>query len=188
MIVHRCWVGDASSPIGTWQRRVLTELGHEVVDWNDPSAFEIPRTAPMDDLRQWRRHVTNVMRFAVLHEHGGMYLDHDVIPVRALPEAPWIATHGIVTNSAIALPPQHPFAAAVLEAISAAPPAETSLEASGERLVTRIYRSLGHPVPLVPLMYDRYGRLLNADAPLVHIWSAGTEGDDPTPLTPDARR
>jgi len=91
--VHRFWTGP-SLPGQGWATAVV-QRAHpdaEVAGWTLETlpADLLSLLDPGDD----PRHLSNVVRYWLLHEYGGLWLDHDVIPLRDLTGArqPWTAS------------------------------------------------------------------------------------------------
>lgn len=169
-VIHRFWMGG-EPPMEPWLGDVvrMTNPTSPLRDLRDIVAvpYDIPDTLLSDDARQLGRHTANVVRWNLLYEHGGIYLDHDVIPLRALPEGRWVAAHGTPCNCAISLPEPHdPAADLALDTIYSAKPHELSTHASGEVLLAALMATL----PQVSLMFDSAGRVLDPTSPIVHAW------------------
>lgn len=187
MLIHRYWTGPEQPPHEPWLGAVVRSMAgtHEVVDWTDdtlPPAVSMlvdsctAQVAP----RYALKHRSNLVRLALLTREGGVWLDHDVIPLVRLDqlEPPWIAATGSTPCScAMAFPMLHPMLRRVLSAALDAPgsPHATSMFVSGEQLIAR---HLTRDVQLVRLPFDASGAALRLDAPaaLVHTWATGAQG------------
>lgn len=142
------------------------------------------------------RHIANVVRYALLYSYGGLWLDHDVLPLEDLrSDGPWTAGFRAPSyrreGCAMFFPePGHPMLAELLNAATAEPELEeirtwgdahprvlprvpqTSLYRSGARVLTEV----GRNYPLVRiedavLPFDSTGRLVNRRRPkAVHLW------------------
>src|SRR4051794_38868686 len=80
--IHRYWDGPPQAE-HQWTARVVTSLhpGAALTDWT-------PEGLP-PDVRVLTgsgdvRHDANMVRYALLSQFGGLWLDHDVIPLRSL--------------------------------------------------------------------------------------------------------
>lgn len=150
-----------------WQGQVLRGVynDYSVVDLTEKDhRYDIPKTCN-GNIREWRRHVSNVVRWNLLYDFGGIYFDWDVIP-RAKLEGFWIAAHGRVCTCAISVPePKNKVVERILDAIHSSPSAPTSVEASGEALVDKLW-----PYERIQLAFDSAGRLIDPSSPLIHVW------------------
>lgn len=187
MLTHRYWTGDAEPPMEPWLGKVVAALHPNLTDWTDKSlpadiatlADELaPNVLPQDRVR----HRANVVRWALLAEFGGTWLDHDVIPLRCLnePEAKTAAVGGpgpvtgpwARTSSIVNLPePQHALARwMTAQQRSYDGPPTRCPEASGDGLMARWpgIRTLS----FFPLPFDAQGRCYVAgDLPAITIWA-----------------
>ena len=82
MKIHYCWVGGAEKSdkikmcIDSWKRFCPHA---EIIEWNE-SNYNVrknPYISQAYDQKKWA-FVTDYMRFDILHQHGGVYLDTDV--------------------------------------------------------------------------------------------------------------
>ena len=82
MKIHYCWVGGAEKSdkikmcIDSWKRLCPHA---EIIEWNE-SNYDVRKNAYISqayDQKKWA-FVTDYMRFDILHQHGGVYLDTDV--------------------------------------------------------------------------------------------------------------
>ncbi|MBY0300206.1 MULTISPECIES: glycosyltransferase family 32 protein [Sphingomonas] len=124
---HRIWFGDKPIPPAyedywrAWQRQYP---GHEFVTWRDADIDRLPRMR--DRIRQLRvpSMRADLGSFEILHAHGGVYLDCDVMPWhRFRPEE--MARELTVCNESdateycslgfVASPPGHPVFDAMIE-------------------------------------------------------------------------
>jgi len=142
--IHRYWTGDAPRPASSiLAGRIASGFG-DLTDWTDES---LP--GPITDLLdqhaeevpedQRPKHRANIVRYALLSQFGGLWMDHDVvlmnIPFRGM--SPWIAaSNSHIVNSIIFSPAGDPHLSQAIAAIS---PADTSYEASGGGMLERIW-------------------------------------------------
>lgn len=89
-MIHRFWMGPPP-PHAEWVKRMIeTHMpGEELKDWNlvnVPAEVDLAcdlRVEPGDQ----PRHLANLVKWWALAEYGGVWLDHDVIPLKDLREA-----------------------------------------------------------------------------------------------------
>jgi hypothetical protein len=117
----------------------------------------------------------------MLHEHGGLWLDHDVIPLTDLStvhDQPWTASLSGTREGCVMWFPEagHPMCLALFEQGLAAPAGRTPFR-SGSVLLGSV--GLEHPDVLHEprvLPYNVYGRPTGVQAPLaVHLWHSTVE-------------
>lgn len=133
-----------------WSDRTLPA---DVVAWLDRHDDDCH---PDDQLR----HRANLARLWLLNEHGGWWVDHDVILTARLDTLPYpmAAAHGTLCSCVLGLPKQHPTLTAALEVVDANEPSDRrSPVVSGEALLNRLRTP---DVRLLPLAYDASGRSL----------------------------
>lgn len=162
MIVHRAWNGEDPWP---WVTEAIrsTHRGHAITHHRLPT--DDPRTA---------RRLSNVLRVKLLHDLGGLWLDHDVVPLRCLADVspePWLAGLGRSPEGcAMWFPePGHPFLAHC----------QGSLQVDPDELLANVLaRALkAHPVRLEPrvLPFDAVGhRTPTFDVWAVHLWGTSS--------------
>jgi len=175
--IHRYWTGDAPLPC-------ISALGAQyaapfavIRDWTDetlPPDIKDAIDAVTDYVpeEQRARHRGNVARLHLLRRFGGLWLDHDVI-LLSIPsqQAPWTAWAGSSLCSAIMC--FDPDDLRLGKAISAIAPAESSIDASGERMLSRLWASAPE-ITYHHLAYDRDGvRNPMARVWAIHDWNTG---------------
>lgn len=195
--VHRLWLGPEVPPSATftanairstmygtsgqlhdWAETAAHHLVDEVlVDLGIMDALDYPDVA--DIMGNDPRHAANVFRYAVLWRHGGLWLDHDVLPLVDLRSDPragaWTAgfraTHQR-EGCALWFPePEHPMLATLLERATAPSPPKPAPMRSGAHLLTEVGRGSGVGVNHRVLPYDSTGRLTFRGRPdAVHLW------------------
>lgn len=133
-IIHVIWVGDElkrpDDHIATWranhpdwQFRLWGNTHLDGVNWRAKRQINIFRKSG-----HWEG-VADLMRYEILHEHGGVYVDADSTSVRPLDEwllaqhmfAVWESeTHrpGLIANTFIGSVPRHPALREIIEATS----------------------------------------------------------------------
>lgn len=145
MIIHRYWTGPppATEPfIGN----AVTKGNPAAIlrDWADETLpVELTRFLAECEDRvapdHLVRHRANIVRLWVLREFGGVWLDHDVIPLIPLEDVPPRATasHGVRCNCAMFFPIGDQCLTVALDRIRTAPPNPEgkSIEVSGELLL-----------------------------------------------------
>lgn len=177
--VHRYWTGADQPPGFPFNGRVQREMHGEsrVVDWTDRTlhpdilkALDAKETVvPPGAARM--RHRANIARWWLLWRYGGVWADHDVIPLvdlLALPR-PFIAAHadGTVCTCIIGMDPGDPWADQAISRIETAEPADRPVYASGERLVDR---ATPQRVRTIPLPFTHDGRRV----PGSYLWAIHT--------------
>lgn len=181
MILHRYWHGNDNPPAEPWLHQVLTNLHPDlqVRDWTDrdlPPA--LASRLAVDPLGADPRHRANVARWWLLDAYGGVWLDHDVIPLRPLPQGAWTAALDTTrTACAVRLPQGHGLPRAMLDAIDATPrdAASTTVDTSGDHLLQRV--AAGWPaVDTLPLPFDALGHPIPGIASwAVHLWTTSSK-------------
>lgn len=83
MLIHRFWSGPGH-PHAAWTADALAAFHAEatLVEWDVPSAEQ--QLGLTLDASDDPRHLSNVVRYAALLVHGGLWVDHDVIPLARL--------------------------------------------------------------------------------------------------------
>lgn len=163
-MIHRYWSGPAPST-EPWIGNTLRQFG-SLKDWTDrtlPASVVawLDEHAGQVRAEDALRHRANLVRWWILSEHGGVWVDHDVIAFEDLSalRRPFCAAHsGTPCTSVLGFDPGHPVPLAALEAINSAPlvaERATSPAVSGERLLARI---LTPDVQMQPLPFDSNGR------------------------------
>lgn len=179
LAVHRYWRGPVPAD-AAWTSAAIASTcrGRPVNDWNDGIlhlAGVIDSTSPFH-LEADHRHVSNVVRYELLHRFGGLWLDHDVIPLVDLTRRstlPWVAAlDDQAEGFAMWFPqPGHPMLADLLADARSSDPDAPSVVRSGARLLRRHVGR--HQVALDPSCapYDANGERAYRGAPsAVHLW------------------
>lgn len=122
------------------------------------------------------RHRANYARWWFLAETGGVWLDHDVIPLLQLTkdETPVIATVNTrPTACVLRLPPNHGLPQAMMTAISDQTPGDKSaVDASGDHLLAEVIKDFdleGWELPL-----GSNGRRTHTYPWAVHTWNTSS--------------
>lgn len=187
--IHRYWEGPPDE-LEHWTRRTVAAM-HPAARLRMWTPHHLPADVKrrLDDLAPagpegapdvpGRRHRSNIARYLLLQQSGGLWLDADVIPLADLTasDKPWTAALGSRReNSVLWFPrPEHPLLAAMLTAIADADPALPVPERSGSRLLNVIgmnFPTVLHEPRVLP--FDAAGdrTTVNDRAPLaVHLWS-----------------
>jgi hypothetical protein len=173
-VIHRFWQPGPSGdtpPLEPWGSRVLRQMGYEVRNWTrDQLDWVVWTDTCYGNERQQARHAANVARYQILSRYGGIWMDHDVVPLRRLPPGPWVANWGEGPLTGImAFDAGHPLPELMTLMQQTLKPHYTSLE-SGDRLMAKALHRMTKPVQYLSVMYNRQGRLMDAGAPLVHLW------------------
>lgn len=151
----------------------MTTQGDVPVEWgmhNLPSDIKV-LVDPTDD----PRHISNVVRYALLSRYGGLWLDHDVIPLERFPRPSDPYTAGMGKRHVTCVmwfpEPRHPLLAElIMEATRRrVGPAPTR---SGGRLFNTLvqrYEGFGLDPSFIP--HDRDGTATGVTNPkAVHLW------------------
>lgn len=156
-MIHRYWHGDGLvTPEDfyddeyRWSDR---DIPPELEEWISARHGVVP----LDDLG---RHRANFVRWWLMWEHGGVWLDYDITIVDTLPPAPWVSSwDGNPEPGALCFEPHHPLIGEILTFLNrpySDPPTVASRaffsrppNASGANVLRRSFRQ--HPVPMIPL-------------------------------------
>jgi hypothetical protein len=176
-VIHRYWTGPATPPAEPWLHHVIANLhpADTLTDWTDDTlpADLVDRLA-RDRLGDDPRHRANIVRWSLLHLHGGVWLDHDLIPLRPLPAGAWTASlGGARTGCAISLPAGHTLPAVMLDVIDSTdyPATANPVDVSGDRLLQRV-TTYWPDLAAHQLPFDAAGRAApTTDRWAVHLWS-----------------
>lgn len=183
MTIHRYWTGPEPAGAG-WMRKALMTMnpGEEVIEWHD-SNLPPETVAWMNDREHLvlasdvPRHRANMVRLWALFEHGGWWVDHDVIMLRPFEKLPFpaLATHGTVCTCVMGMPAGHPLmGAAILGVGQRASGPGRSIDVSGERLVGSLRGRFGADVNLLPLPFDSTGGYTGEEAWAIHLYATST--------------
>lgn len=181
MQIHRYWTGDASKPdMSAFARGLASQFG-TVTDWTDdilPSDVASAVDKRMDyvpDTGLYRaRHRSNLVRLRLLHQFGGLWLDHDVLLLDLpKPDGPWIAMSNRMTCSAAMR-----FEAGddrLEKAWDKMTPGNSPRTSSGEWFLHHVW---GDEVKRIELPFDVWGvRQPYADQWAIHFWYSGRPED-----------
>jgi hypothetical protein len=177
MMIHRYWTGDAPlQSFSEYTKKVASRLG-DVTDWTDETLPEHIRELAdqhENDVPNNRpRQRANVVRLALLHEFGGVWIDHDVlffrdpsIGVRGL----WAASsNGRLCSAVIGSDAGDPLLSSALSMLK---PADSTPEASGELLLGGLW---AYKVHTYPFLLDYNGGIGDQSPKpwAIHLWSTG---------------
>lgn len=173
--IHRFWIGPPRSSHPFITACVRNLYADAILnDWNIESVpAELRKLLdPQDD----PRHLANVVRYWMLLDEGGLWLDHDVLPITnpgPRPTAWTAALRNRREGCAMWFPrPGHPMPAELLKAALAGDPHLPSVQRSGAMILNRIGKGFGD-VGLEPgvIPFDSSGRLTHVWPVLaVHLW------------------
>jgi len=195
--IHRYLEGEPP-PYHDWATEVIGHLhpGAELVTWTRRD-FDGVGGADAVIPKDLVRHRSNVARLEVLREHGGLWLDNDVVPlVNLLDHAPaYTAAFGRSREGCVMrFPAGHPF---LVEAVARVGVAWTrrdfdgpgaarpgplprpggltlrrSVEVSGAMLLSSVRAAAGREPGCIP--FDAVGRPTVFDGPplAVHLWAS----------------
>lgn len=132
-MMYRYWTGpneptDPHLPgITYWNDSMLPDWLLELLD----------KSVSLVEFRQLH-HRSNIVRWWLLHEFGGIWLDYDIDPTQPFPDLPFCAT-GINHDSAcvccMGFPAHHPVPTLALDCLITLPSGRSSVEVSGDWLL-----------------------------------------------------
>lgn len=136
-MIWRYWTGPGEPEVQALDGQRLThddDLPSWFVEWMDGKMDQV-----CDIDRP--RHRSNMVRWHLLHEHGGVWLDHDVTIRTSIPSGVWVASRlrlQIPNVCAVSLPQEHPLAWRMLHEIDHHPPSDLACPfVSGDALMRR---------------------------------------------------
>jgi hypothetical protein len=184
LTIHRYWTGDALPPVtsqlaGRIIDRYTNNTPGLFMDWTDnmlPDEIMDLVTAHDSDVPETQRakHRSNIVRYALLRQFGGIWLDHDLLLLQP-PErfGSWVAfSQGQICTAAMYFPLGDPHLDAALDAVA---PADTAWEASGEGMLKRA--GVWTDVHQRELPFDYRGGRTRASMWAIHMW--GSRGAKP---------
>lgn len=88
--IHYIWVGGNPKPdivlkcIETWKKYMPD---YEIIEWNEKN-YDVKKNEYIRGAYEKRKYafVSDYMRFDILHEYGGIYMDTDVELLKSIPE------------------------------------------------------------------------------------------------------
>lgn len=170
-MIHRFWIGEPPKSAHWTARAIATSHGETPTDWTPAT---LPADCPTPDDPD-PRHVSNVVRYWLLHRFGGLWLDHDVLPLTDLRcSYPYTAAIGLNRREGAVLwfpEPGHPMLTDLLAAVR---DEGASPHRSGAHLLTEVGRRHGdvRREPAV-LPHAADGTLICRRPPLaVHLWTS----------------
>lgn len=154
-MIHRFW-HNSTPPHPIIDEYVNNK--YQVRDWG---MHDVPM--PISGVQD-KRHLANLLRLMVLWTYGGIWIDHDVIPIidlESLPK-PFAAATGSINSCIMGFPPGHPMLYNALDEAYNHPHGNSIIERSGSvllhrhltpdvQLISLPFDSLGHPIPGAPL-------------------------------------
>lgn len=175
-MLHRFWIGP-SQPESAWITAVVRRAhpGVKVMDWTwDTLPLTLRNLLDPDDDPV---HLSNMVRYWILHGCGGLWLDHDVIPLRDLTGAPspWTAALGGRREGGVMwFPvPGHPMLADLLGVGFASLKGLPAPARSGALRLQEVgarYPDVGHERRVLPI--DATGERVFVDEVwAIHLWS-----------------
>lgn len=150
-MIHRYWDDPDTTPAhSAWTTKVITNLHpeHELHDWTRDDLPDKLLTL-LDELdvnvrhEDIPRHHANIVRWWLLREYGGIWLDHDILPLRNLssPTRDYTAAVGNERVSCVLSFVRSDLVNKIFDTICNnarnCPPDSTSMEASGDRVLNR---------------------------------------------------
>lgn len=187
MKVHRYWASLMLPPSEPWRGNVVRALHDDVIDWFDdllPAECLAWVESRMDLVNEANRlrHRGNLVRWWLLREMGGVWLDYDVTPLTDLTQLRRPFIGGLVSDGVehavscvVGLPRGHRLACDMVDAINAAPVSQRrSPEVSGDDMVA-VFRK---GIRIEPMPFDAAGRLCLAEHPTyVHEFATGVRDE-----------
>lgn len=181
-IIHRYWHDLNNLPAyNGWNEQMIEKFmpGAELRDWDTDSVpvnvYEgLTEKVNEDDLP---RHMANLVKWWALAKYGGIWLDHDVIPLGDLrTSTPFMAAlPGQWVACVVNLPqPHHPLAVARLEDMQTyTHPSGRTPYVSGDKALAR---KPVHGVKERMLPFDAVGnRIPNAVMWCLHLWETSSK-------------
>lgn len=168
MTIHRFWTSDSPPPYPILDKYV--SLSYDARDWTfDNLPLDIRdiinmSTKYLTDSQDAVRHCSNVARLYILFNHGGIYIDHDILPLVNLEQItqPFVgssgATHPTAWSCLLGFQPEHPVLDEALSHVANIKGSESQLPLSllsGSQLINTL---LTPDITLVPLACDSIGR------------------------------
>jgi Glycosyltransferase sugar-binding region containing DXD motif len=177
MIIHRFWSGPLLKDHWITATVQKAHRKFEIKDWTLdtlPNELRILLNVPDDP-----RHLSNIIRYWLLHKYGGLWLDHDVIPLRDLTGEvkPWTASlRGHREGSVMWFPkPLHPMMSEMFNSGLKAPVASSPIR-SGSILLHRVglnYPDVGYESRVLPI--DALGQQTGETGVwALHLWNTST--------------
>lgn len=183
-VIHRWWTGERP-PFEAEHTAAIRHWcpGWDLVDHDDDADLNewAGWFAPLVLERDQARHRSNVIRYRVLFEHGGIWLDHDVKVLQSLDRlraSPRLAAVGRQPEgSMMAMTPAHPFLWALLLRIGGDVarqlPADIAPQRSGGRVLREVWPAHAGTVVLdrSTIPHDASGARNYVGVPLAeHRW------------------
>lgn len=180
--IHRYWNGDPDPAAGWTATAISATCRGTLTEW-DLGALIGAGLLAADEATGDHRHVANIARYALLHRYGGLWLDHDLVPLGDLTAEldPWVAGVGSRPEGfAMWFPePGHPALAAILDELRTMPGDGPAPARSGAQvLAAHVAR---HQVAVRPDLapLDSTGRVSYRGRPLaIHLWATSREVHD----------
>lgn len=175
MTVHRFWWGEAPLPHPIIDRYVSSLF--QTLDWSfDNLPYDVQELAGTTgehvDPSDLPRHYANVARIFILLEHGGVYLDHDIIPLTNFDHLPlpfigsYGGVHRAVWPGVMGFPAHHPMLVAARDSLRDVGARRGLLDVSGSNLLADL---LTDDVTLRPLACDATGQPLVGEPFAFHV-------------------
>lgn len=126
--IHYCWVGSEppDSVIARVEEWKKLCPDFEIMPWNDTNinirTYEhIPFWTLAYSRKKWA-YVSDIIQFSKIYEHGGFYLDCDVVMIKPLNEINFNSEHlllgymydGVLSGGFMYAPPKHPLVEKIL--------------------------------------------------------------------------
>ncbi len=188
--IHYCWFGKGAKPplvltcIESWKRTCPT---FEIKEWNE-SNFPIenhPYADTMYRQKKWA-FVSDYARLSILNEHGGFYLDTDMLLLQSLEQCRAAScsvgeeSEGVLNAAYLGAEAGHPFVRACLAYYGTNPQPETI-----PRIMTAIYRTLSPELRASITVYPKQtfypydietiknykGQALPTEVIGIHLWN-----------------
>jgi mannosyltransferase OCH1-like enzyme len=190
-VIHYCWFGnnpkskDIEDCIASWKKH---NPDFEIKEWNELNfpVERFPFASRCYDEKKWA-FVSDYARLSILNEHGGFYLDTDMLLLQSLTSCQGDAcsvgeeSPGILNAAYFGAEKGHPFVKACLEYYDTNPQTIETIP----RVMTRIYLALPEEIKKTIRIYPaktfypftmetikQYrGQDLGADVLGVHLWN-----------------
>jgi len=186
-LVHAYWGGG---PLPDWQAALLDVWRdkHDVMFWTDDNLPEMRTRDLFDDPARYSpsshpgQYRANLLRYEVLHDYGGVWVDcdlewrRDIGPLLELSGfAAWETQDQFINNAFLGFPAEHPALTAILDGLRhsvLSQPSQRSNVQSGAQYITPILRGRDDVtvLPQSQVYPYRWDELDRADSEFPDVW------------------
>lgn len=176
-MIHRYHTGPPMD-VAYFISGAVRDLHDEVVDWTDETLpdgvrSELDELGGMVPEQDLPRHRANIVRWWLLDEYGGTWLDHDVLPLRRLDRGPDVtgAIGSMRCSCVVRLTAHHDLARRMLDEIRQAPEGDSAPAVSGDHLLTRLCPT---DMGKLHMPHTAVGRLRLTPTWGIHLWATSS--------------